>query len=249
MNKKLYTTFVFSAFFFFGALSFAQTVDRELQKAVSALQRGQFETGLLTLQKIGKTSNDPRIDYYKGFVFEKLGKCVAAKLHYQSALHSKNKALQTTAKKSLKRFASRCTIRGVSTEVPSYSSNTGLKILGWSGILLGSALLIGTPIKEKYDRELAAKGEPYFSYKYGCKLNFGDLDTQGCNQSALRKDKNYDEYMNAIESTKLLNSAGYIVGGVLLGAGVVTILSVSLSGNTQLAIRPTMNSVSLRLRF
>lgn len=234
----------------FATNAFSQTTNIELNRAVSELQNGRYENGLAALRRLDKTSNDARIDFYKGYAFEKLGKCVAAKLHYTSALKSKNEKLRALSKSTLSGFSKRCTIVNEplsKNEVAS--SNTGWKIFGWTSLLIGTVALVGTPIKEGFDRELAAEAEPYFGYKYGCRIKFGEVDPQGCNLGALDRDKRYPDYKGAVNQTKLINTIGYVSGVALVAAGAITLITVTVSENSAVSISPTQNGAQFSVSF
>jgi len=248
--KNTLLIFVFFFTLLLSTNAFSQTTDTQLKRAVGELQAGRYESGLSALQRLSKTSGDPRIDFYKGFAFEKLGKCVSAKLHYKSAMKSGNAKLKSLSKSTLSGFSARCKIANEPLQkAASLGSNTGWKIYGWSALVLGTIALIGTPIKEGFDRELAAEGEPYFAYKYGCRIEFAEVDPRGCNQAALEKDKRYTEYNDAVSSTKLINTIGYISGAVLVASGAITLIAVTVSESSEIAFSPTLNGAQVRVTF
>ncbi len=247
--KNIITTFLTFFVVLLASNAFSQTTNKDLNRAVSELQNGRYESGLAGLRRLDKTSNDARIDFYKGYAYEKLGKCVAAKLHYTSALKSDNEKLRSLSKKTLSDFSTRCTvINDTVSKTEASGSNTGWKIFGWSALLLGTTALIATPIKEGFDRDLSSKVEPYYFYKYGCKLDFGELGP-GCNQTTLDKDERYPEYEAGVSRTKLINTIGYVSGVALVAAGAVTLISVAVSENSTVAISPTQNGAQFSVSF
>ena len=66
---------------------------------------------------------------------------------------------------------------------------------------------------------------------------------------ALDRDKRYPEYKDAIASTKLINTIGYVSGVVLVAAGaitLITVITVTVSENATLAFSPTQNGAQVR---
>ncbi len=227
----------------------AQTTNIELNRAVNELQNGRYESGLAALRRLSKTSNDARIDFYKGYAFEKLGKCVAAKVHYNSALKSDNKKLKKLSKETLAGFTKRCTIiNEPKSKAEVASSNTGWKIFAWTALVVGTATLVATPIKEGFDRDLAAEAEPYFFYKHGCKIDFGEINPEGCDVAALDTDERYPLYEETVSKTKLINTIGYVAGATLVATGAITLITITISEHS-VAISPTQNGAQFSVSF
>jgi hypothetical protein len=266
-----FTIVVFSLVLGVGVPAVAQ--DASLQGAVEMLREGQYAEGLAALDAL-EASADPRVDYYRGFALEKLGKCDAARSAYrQSRSSATNPRLQQVASDALEGFQGRCVSAAdsarsaerpaaspASTSGPSSgaplrgSGRVGWKVFGWTSAILGGITLVAIPIKSTLENQAFQRTAPYFDERYGCEVSGGEIDGGTCDKAALADDPIYEAYR---ENRKMADRAGryMLIGGTTLaGVGVATLVTVALtrpSAPVQWSLVPTSGGaqVGAVLRF
>ncbi len=222
----------------------AAPFDQLLDDAVAALGREDYEDGLRLLDEAARLRQDPRIVYYRGYAFEKLGRCRDAKQNYEEVARDTrgSEKLRSIAVDALSGVVDRCAqptpAIAARPEVEATADTaerglgegrTGWKMLATSFVSIGAVALVSVPLQAKAIRRLAEQGQPYFEARYGCTVEYGKVSGEACDAEALFEDEAYDRYQDTLAASRRTVYAVASVGVGLLGAGIVTFLTVGLS--------------------
>lgn len=248
----------------------AQQAPKPLDRAVEALQAGDYERGLRLLDGLRETANDPRVTYYRGYALEKLGRCNAARQAYKDATKAPGaKKLQAYATDALRGFDQRCTppVETVEPSAPTQavepttpytaappatSGRVGWRVFGWTSAIVGGLVLTSIPLKTAIENAAFGTTEPYFQKRYGCQVDRDGVGGANCDQAGLEADSTYREYRDGLELAETSTDYMLIGGASLAAVGVVTLITVELTEpGVDLAVTPSGDGarVSAMWRF
>lgn len=220
------------------APSFAQsspTDTAELSAALEALERQDYEEGIQLLDQAQATDSDPRVNYYRGFAFEKLGECVAAKRQYELARSdASSPGVQRFANDALADFDARCTpatsVAEPSFEAPAIgSSSVPWQIFGWVTVVVGTLAIAAVPVKNSLENSALDQATPYFEERYGCSITRGEISGTKCERSELESDSKFSSYQDRVALADR-TSDYLLVGGIAtVAVGATTLIALMLN--------------------
>ncbi|QDG52206.1 hypothetical protein FIV42_16090 [Persicimonas caeni] len=253
--------------------AYAQSAKPGIDAAVQALQEGNYGYGLELLDNLRRTSDDPRITYYRGYALEKLGHCAAAKQAYRVAAAAPNrKKLQEYASGALEGFDARCVPTSTrptrspadlqevqpnfaNTPLPAPSQpstmRVGWQVFGWTTIFLGGLVAASVPLKSAIEDSAIDAVEPYFVRRYGCQVDRDGASGPACNEEALIKDPAYQTYEDGIVIAERTNKYLLYGGAGLAAVGVLTLITVEVTepDTVDIAFNPSADGAGLQAIF
>lgn len=224
-----------------GQSALAQTTPTDVEalaEAVRALESEEYQAALEALDRAQPNELDARVNYYRGFAFEKLGECAAASRQYEiAARDSERPRLQKVSREALDGFQSRCKPVSVNesnvTEpvVVSAPSNVGWQIFGWVALTLGTMSIVAVPVKNSIESSALEQATPYFEERYACEVDRDQVTGAKCDRAGLESDSAYSDYQDRVALADRTSTYLLIGGVATAGVGLATILTVALTGS------------------